>query len=1077
MSRLISKAEGFERVYQAFDTINFTAFDYASVKQSLLDYIKLTFPESFNDFIESSELIAIVETFAYVAELLAYRIDVAAHENFISTAQRKDSVLRLAKLISYTASRPIPARGLVKFSSVTTTERLTSANGTQLSNRTIRWNDSSNPAWKEQFILVMNRVLDQNIGNVSPTDRFQIQDVLFELYSLSNNPITNGVFSYSANANGRAVPMELVPVKYDSDIGLLERRPQNNANFTILYGTDGLGDESNTTGFFAFTKQGSLQKLNTTFDGITPSQIFNIPVSNINDTDVWVNQIDPVTGEILDQETNTIVRERSDIGKSGEWEQVDIAHAQNITFNTNPKRSKYEVETRDNNQVRLIFGDGEFANIPGGTFDIWVRSSADEDIVIPQGSVVDVPVSFNYTDSLNQTQTCTFTVSLIGSLQNASASETLEHIRSTAPAVYYTQDRMVNNQDYNIFLLQDPSILKLRAVNRTFAGDSKYIPWHDSSSTYENVKIFGNDGYLYFEDQAVSSTTDEVSTSDLISNYVEPLLASTDLFVRLVSEGVDIANIRRIFNPAEKQSILDALLAAGSPASATLYFRKTDSTWFTIEGLDDGSTPGANPAVDLGEGAINAAGDLTTDFWVAGPTNPFIEVGLITIKQPITNFFKYVVSRSARRLTFESPTTTFWSTNDGNKVVNYDSLQSELDQIVILQANADHDRTKLLQQNWTYNILGRAIVDVGLDAGLPADTKVIVLPTDANGDRIPDNLSITYPATDGLADILNPSVTVTVPAGDTISVTLPILYIPGANDVYLVASSTSLGDITITEDSVEVSNTISVSNSGEDPATVVIYVNDYVYFTRQSISDVYQPAMTSVNSIQSYVISTQTSETEFALWTRRPGRDKMNFMWTHSSPRYYLVDPSPTNIIDLFVITKGYFTELRRWIQDPTALQPQLPTPLDLRTSYAALLRNKMVSDTAIVHAGRIKLLFGDKSQAALRGVFKVVRSEVATLTDNQVKSVVVSTIRNFFDITQWEFGETFYVTELISAIHNNLKSEISSVVIVPTGSASQFGDLFQVYCQEDEIFYADINIEDVEVVTSYTPTNIRLNN
>ena len=141
MSRLISRAEGFERVYQAFDTINFTAFDYTSVKQSLLDYIKLTFPESFNDFIESSELIVIIETFAYVAELLAYRIDIAAHENFISTAQRKDSILRLAKLISYTASRPIAARGLVKFSSISTTEPLSSATGTQLSNKTIRWND------------------------------------------------------------------------------------------------------------------------------------------------------------------------------------------------------------------------------------------------------------------------------------------------------------------------------------------------------------------------------------------------------------------------------------------------------------------------------------------------------------------------------------------------------------------------------------------------------------------------------------------------------------------------------------------------------------------------------------------------------------------------------------------------------------------------------------------------------------------------------------------------------------------------------------------------------------------------
>ena len=114
MSRLVSRSETWERAYEAFQSINFAAFDYNTVKQSLLDYMKLYFPETFNDYIESSEFVAIVEIFAYVAELMAYRLDINAHENFISTAQRKESILRLAKLVSYTASRPLPARGVAK---------------------------------------------------------------------------------------------------------------------------------------------------------------------------------------------------------------------------------------------------------------------------------------------------------------------------------------------------------------------------------------------------------------------------------------------------------------------------------------------------------------------------------------------------------------------------------------------------------------------------------------------------------------------------------------------------------------------------------------------------------------------------------------------------------------------------------------------------------------------------------------------------------------------------------------------------------------------------------------------------
>jgi len=110
MSRIISRAEAWERAYEVYQQVNFNAFDFTSIKQSLIDYMKLYFPEDFNDYIESSEFIALLELFAYVGELLAYRLDLDAHENFITQAQRKESILRLAKLISYTAARNIEAR-------------------------------------------------------------------------------------------------------------------------------------------------------------------------------------------------------------------------------------------------------------------------------------------------------------------------------------------------------------------------------------------------------------------------------------------------------------------------------------------------------------------------------------------------------------------------------------------------------------------------------------------------------------------------------------------------------------------------------------------------------------------------------------------------------------------------------------------------------------------------------------------------------------------------------------------------------------------------------------------------------
>lgn len=969
MSRLVARAETFERVYDAFDSINFTAFDYDTVKQSLLDYIKLYFPETFNDFIESSEFIAIVEVFAYIAELLAYRIDINSHENFISTAQRKDSILRLAKLVSYTASRPLPARGLVKITSVSTTEPVTDANGNNLSGRKVTWNDVSNPSWKDQFTLIMNRAMEQNFGTVGPTDRFQVQDVLFELYSWKLSPLDTGVFTYTASASGQAAPMELVPVEYNTNRGIVERRPQNNANFTLLYGQDGLGDGSDTTGYFCFTKQGTLRRTRATFDGITPNQTYDVAIQNVNDTDVWINNVDPSTGATLDVPSSLPYRRDTLSGKSGEWVQVDLAHAQNVIFNTNPKRNKYEVETLDHNRIRLIFGDGEFADVPSGTFDIWVRSTLDKDVVVPKSSVSNLPASFTYVDSLGRTQTFTFTFSLISSLQNGTASEDIEHVRATAPAVYYSQDRMVNGEDYNVFMLQDPSILKLRAINRTFAGDSKYIPWHDATGTYENVKIFGNDGMLYYEDKYESNVTPVIDTNALITAYLEPILSSTDMYTQLSTRLTEIqmASYKRIFTTDEKLSITTALTPA--PATVHLFYHTSTLTWHAFK-----------------ESQLNS---VVLNDYVGG-------AALITITQDPTTT-KYTVARLARRLIFQSQTTSFWNTNEAARVFNYDTLDSNKDNVIILQANANADRNGLLASNWVLDVIGQEAVESGPETALPDIHRLSTLPADVNLDGAPDNMTLT-----GLL-------------------------------------------------------------SG----------TDYVYFKRDTTVSPWVPVPTTPATAALYAASQIAAD---GLWKRHSGRDKLNFAWFHRTPFYHLVDPSPTNIIDTFIITKGYYTSLKRWLEDPRTTMPKAPTSLDLRTSYGYLLDNRMFSDTVILHPGKIKLLFGPKAQSSLRATFKVVRSENRVLTDNQIKTTIVTVIRNFFDISTWEFGESFYATELIAAIHAALPSDINSVVIVPTLSQHQFGDLFQVAAREDEVFYPDISVGDIEIVTGYTATNLRLN-
>ena len=122
----------------------------------------------------------------------------------------------------------------------------------------------------------------------------------------------------------------------------------------------------------------------------------------------------------------------------------------------------------------------------------------------------------------------------------------------------------------------------------------------------------------------------------------------------------------------------------------------------------------------------------------------------------------------------------------------------------------------------------------------------------------------------------------------------------------------------------------------------------------------------------------------------------------------------------------------------------------------------------------KYKILFGNKASDDLKASFSVIKVIGSSLTDNDVKSKVVDAVAEFFNITYWDFGETFYFTELAAYVHQQLDGHISSFVIVPDGASSVFGTLFQITPQSDELFVPDVSISDIELVKNITKENIK---
>ena len=90
-------------------------------------------------------------------------------------------------------------------------------------------------------------------------------------------------------------------------------------------------------------------------------------------------------------------------------------------------------------------------------------------------------------------------------------------------------------------------------------------------------------------------------------------------------------------------------------------------------------------------------------------------------------------------------------------------------------------------------------------------------------------------------------------------------------------------------------------------------------------------------------------------------------------------------------------------------------------------------------------------------------------INDNELKSDIIEAINKFFDIENWDFGETFYFQELSAYIINQLSPKLVSILIVPRQTTSVFGDLFQITPNNNEVFISSISVNDIDIVSALT--------
>ena len=1124
-------SEDWKKIYQSFRNADFQSYDFENLRRTMIDYIRQNYPEDYNDYIESSEYLALIDLIAFLGQSIAFRVDLNARDNFLELAERRESVLRLARMLSYNAKRTVSASGLLKFTTVSTTETVIDSNGRNMSGQTITWNDPSNSNWYDQFIKVINAAMPKTQQFGSPADSQTIYGIPTEQYRFQSVGSGVPVYTFTKTVAGRPMNFELVSTTFKGQSYIYEEAPKVGNSISYIYRDDGRGPSSAGSGFFMRFVQGSLNTGSFTITQPSSNESIDIDAENINNDDVWLYRLDQAGNE------------------TEAWTQVSNLEANNIIYNSLNKniRNIYSVITRTNDAVSLQFSDGTFGNLPLGTLRAYYRVSNGLSYAITTQDIRNVSINFPYTSNSGQQETLTLTLSLATGVSNASVTESNASVKANAPQTYYTQNRMITGEDYNISpLAASTQVAKIKAINRTSSGISRYFDLSDPTGKYSSTTLFADDGVVYTEEFTNTfrfAYQNKTDIEGVIYNDIFELLKNINLrnfyyskYINFLTASLDI----RWYNATS--DINSSTGYVGAASGSTIYkvgaFTSTDlkyfkpgclvkftapagqyfdtlnsnklvtssssnlptgavtSIWAEVISVVDDGTAANKGVLSTGFGAITInraipstaimsqiipkwrtvidSSTITTMIDLIFANKPFglrydavNQVWSIVFELNLDSKSKfslgkqgdqsnlqqdaswlllfttdnefYTVTSRVQRYIFESDTQIRFYFDSSNKI--YDSKSNAVikDLINVLSINLQPSSTQQFTFDQPWDIVSEY---TGLDGYV--DTKKLV---------------ITFADQDDNSVVDNPELFLNIVAPPAVTESNSTVL----QDKYIIEEKYTISQGQ--EDYRYVSNaskivTILATRPQSLPAGAK--TGQYFYFV-------------DTNTVVKLNTTLQNQYVPTLDYKVYLGRDNLKFQYIHNADYETRLDPGASNIIDIYLLTKSYDTRFRQYLSGAIATKPLPPSSNELYDLVSPNLNIiKAVSDEIIYHPVNYKVLFGPSATPDLQASFKVVKNSSQVVSDNDIKTRVIASIEEFFALENWDFGDTFYFTELSTYVMTQLSPDISSFVIVPRLGGLGFGSLFEIKSASDQLFVSGATVDDVEIISGITSTSIK---
>jgi len=169
--------------------INYTSRDFNSIRDDLVNYAKRYYPNTLKDFSEASFGSLMIDTVAYVGDIMSFYLDYQVNESFIDTATDYDNILRLASQMGYKFKGSTSTTGIVSMYAIVPATSVGLGPDTSL-----------------MPIIKANSVIrSENGASYILTEDVRFDDPSNQIVVANNDPTTNAPLDYAVKAQGQVI--------------------------------------------------------------------------------------------------------------------------------------------------------------------------------------------------------------------------------------------------------------------------------------------------------------------------------------------------------------------------------------------------------------------------------------------------------------------------------------------------------------------------------------------------------------------------------------------------------------------------------------------------------------------------------------------------------------------------------------------------------------------------------------------------------------------------------------------------------------------------------------------------------